>query len=117
MDAEWMQNPQVQRNRIFSQTGCRMFSDRLFLGALVWCFVGLTICSHGDSSSSLGEVLRFWAELHVLVPFVLIVYVQAEVEGCTKMVDVTLRDTGDLPQAIESGILLGCSEHIPCDLM
>jgi hypothetical protein len=38
-----------------------------------------------------------------MVSFVLVVYVQAEVEGCTKMVDVTLRDT--LPQAIQSGIL------------
>ena len=48
-----------------------------------------------------------------MVSFVLVVYVQAEVEGCTKMVDVTLRDT--LPQAIQSGNT--CPEHIPFDLL
>ena len=50
-----------------------------------------------------------------MVSFVLVVYVQAEVEGCTKMVDVTLRDT--LPQAIQSGILaLSTYLLICCDL-
>ena len=65
-DAEWMQsgcrmeqNSQVQRKRTCSWTCCSMFSDRLFLGALVWCFVSLTVCRHGDSSLSLGEVLSF----------------------------------------------------------
>jgi hypothetical protein len=108
------QNSQVQGREHVREHVVACFQIGCFLGllSLVWCFVSLTVCRHGDSSLSLGEVLSFWAFMCYGV-------------FCTCCLCTSrggrLHKNGRCDSArylaASHTIWNTCPEHIPCDLM